>query len=77
MAKWGNRAYRIEYLAYECAEIKAVIVYASNKEEAYEKAYYEAIPAREGGIVYAAWVESVRMNNGKFKRFNTFAGKPY
>ena len=73
----AKRAYRIEYRMYEFAEVKAVIVYASNKKEAYDKAYFEAIPEKEGGIAYAAWVESVMFTNGKFKRFNTFAGKPY
>lgn len=73
----AKRAYRIEYRMYEFAEVKAVVVNAENKAEAYDKAYFEAIPETEGGIAYAAWVESVMFTNGKFKRFNTFAGKPY
>ena len=73
----AKRTYRIEYIMHECAEVKAVVVNAENKADAYDKAYFEAIPEAEGGIAYAAWVESVMFTNGKFKRFNTFAGKPY
>lgn len=72
-----QRTYRVEYRMYFADKVRAIVVHASNKEEAYDKAFYEAIPAREHVIPYAAWVESVWYANGKGKRFNTFEGKPY
>ena len=72
------RDYRVEYKMYQADNVHAVIVKADTKEEAYDKAFYEAIPAKEDGcMAYSAWVESVNYVNGKFKRFNTFEGKPY
>lgn len=54
-----------------------VSVLANNKEEAYDKAVYEEIPKIEGELPYSAWVAAVTYNNGKYKVFNTFEGKPY
>jgi hypothetical protein len=54
-----------------------VDVLARNKEEAYYKATYEVIPEIEGTLAYSTWVESVTYNNGGYKLFNTFEGKPY
>lgn len=51
-------------------------IVARNKYEAYDKALYEVIVPVEG-LPYSAWVDSVRMANGKVKTFNTFEGKPY
>lgn len=56
---------------------KSVDVIASNKAEAYDTAFYEAIPAKEGAMPYSAWVVSVTYQNGNSKSFNTFEGNPY
>lgn len=52
-------------------------VLAKNKEEAYDKAFFEEIPKIEGSLPYSAWVEAVTYNNGNHRDFNTFEGKPY
>ena len=72
------KTYHVVYIMayYEVAD-KSVDVLASNKEEAYDKAVYEAIPKKEGRIPYAAYVASVTYNNGNYKTFNTFIGKAY
>lgn len=56
---------------------ESIDVIASSKAEAYDVAVYEAIPKQYGELPYSAWVESVTYNNGNYKRFNTFEGKPY
>ena len=67
-------AYRMNQYGPECV----ITIDAANCFDAYDKAFYEAIPALEGGkIPYSAWVESTTLKNGKIKRFNTFEGKPY
>ena len=73
----GYRDYRVEYRMFWADEVKAIIVHAATKAEAYDKAVYEAIPQKENDYAYSAWVESVRYINGRFKRFNTHEGKPY
>ena len=52
-------------------------VIASSAYEAYDKAVYEAIPNKYGTHPYSAWVTSVTYQNGNYKRFNNFDGKPY
>ena len=55
-----------------------VCVPARNKYDAYDKAYYEAIPAKHGGrIPYSAWVVSVTYNNGNHREFNSTEGNRY
>lgn len=68
-----RNVYTVHYMEHE-ADTKGnfINVIASNKEEA----YFEAMD-KLGWKVYAAWVSSVTYNNGKERRFNTFAGKPY
>ena len=58
-------------------QVNIIDVIARSKEEAYVKATYEKIPEREGAHPYSSWVASVTYNNGKYKTFNTFEGKPY
>lgn len=72
------KAYTVEYLengSYETA--KSISILARNKEEAYEKAYYEEIPKVIGFCPYSAWVSSVTYQNGKYKRFDTYDGKRF
>ena len=73
-----NNVYTVGYLLYGYySQTQFVSVLAKNKEEAYEKATYEVIPQKEDKIPFAAWVFSVTYNNGNYRKFNTFAGKPY
>ena len=66
-------AYRMHQFGPECV----ITIDAANCFDAYDKAFYEAIPAQEGYCPYSAWVESVTFKNGKTKRFNTCEGNPY
>lgn len=59
------------------SEEKLIDLLANNKEEAYEKAFYEAIPEREGEMPYSAWVSSVTYQNGNVRYFNTSEGNAY
>lgn len=70
-------AYYVKYQMYSADDVKGVCVAAANKADAYDRAVYEVIPKKEGGLPYCAWVESVTYSNGKLRRFNTFAGNPY
>lgn len=72
-----NHAYAVRYKLYSADEPHLVALLASSKEEAYDKAVYEVIPEKHGEPPYSAWVTSVTYNNGNYKRFNTFEGKPY
>jgi hypothetical protein len=71
------KAYYVKYKMYSADEPKGIDFLADNKIDAYEKAVYELIPKKEGNIPYSAWVYSVTYNNGKYREFNTFEGKPY
>ena len=59
------------------SEEKQIDLLANNKEEAYEKAFYEAIPEREGEMPYSAWVSSVTYQNGNVRYFNTSEGNAF
>lgn len=72
----GSKAYYVKYKMYEADRVHGIDFLASNKEEAYDKAVYEVIPQNEGGTPYSAWVSSVTYNNGRYREFNTFEGKP-
>lgn len=73
-----RQVYTVEYnLRGAWDETKSINIIASNKIEAYDLAFYEAIPAKEGTMPYSAWVYSVTYQNGNYKRFNTFEGNPY
>lgn len=71
------KAYYVKYKMYFADEPKGIDFLADNKLDAYEKAVYTLIPEKEGGIPYSAWVHSVTYNNGNYREFNTFEGKPY
>lgn len=71
------KAYYVNYKLYSADKVRGIGFLAKNKIDAYQKAVYELIPAKEGEMPYSAWVESVTYNNGKCTRFNTFEGKPY
>lgn len=72
-----NKVYSVRFNLYG-QTVDRVDVLASSKEEAYIKAVYEAIPAlNDGELPYSAWVESVTFQNGNYRKFNTFEGKPY
>lgn len=69
-------AYTVEYKMYMADKVQTVSLLARNKADAYDRAVYEEIPRVEGHIPYSAWVASVTYQNGNYRRFNTFEGKP-
>lgn len=71
------KAYYVRYKMYSADEVHEIQSPAENKLDAYEKAVYTLIPEKEGSIPYSAWVSSVTYNNGNYREFNTFEGKPY
>ena len=73
----GSNAYTVCYKLYFADHEHKISLLAVNKVDAYNKAVYEAIPAKEGTQPYSAWVVSVTYQNGNYKTFNTFEGKPY
>lgn len=72
-----RHAYTVEYKMHEAADVKSVSFLAQNKEDAYFTALYAMIPNIEKRLPYSAWVSSVTYNNGNYKIFNNFEGKPY
>lgn len=72
------KAYYVNYKMNRFSEVKGIQSPANTKEEAYDKAVYELIPeANDGETPYSAWVHSVTYNNGNYREFNTFEGKPF
>lgn len=71
-----SNAYWVEY-RMSGENVKGIMVIASSKADAYDKAVYDLIPEKEDGYPYSAWVASVTYQNGNCKRFNTFEGNPY
>lgn len=73
------KAYTVRYKPYSggAFEEKEVSFLAKNKADAYDKAFYEIIPAIEGELPYSAWVYSVTYNNGNYRIFNTSEGNAY
>lgn len=72
-----SRAYSVEYRLHQGGEVKRISFLAANAADAYDKAVYEQIPEKEGEHPYSAWVVSVTYQNGSYKLFNNFEGKPY
>lgn len=70
-----NHPYCIEYKLHSADDIHKLIIIASSCEDAYEKAIDELYD--EKLYPYSIWVSSVTYNNGKYKQFNNFEGKPY
>ena len=77
MAKVRTHTYTVAYRMYWCDTSRYINVRARNKSEAYMLRKYEAIPRKEDGQAYAVWVESITYDNGNWRMFNTFEGKPY
>ena len=71
------KTYFVEYKMYNADRIHGIQSPAENKIDAYEKAVYDLIPKKEGGIPYSAWVSSVTYSNGRSREFRTFEGNPY
>ena len=71
------KAYYVHYKMHECDTVKGIDLLAKDKADAYDKATYEAIPAKEGTIPFSAWVHSVTYNNGNVHYFNTCEGLGY
>lgn len=71
-----HNAYAVKY-RMPGKEEEMCFVSAANKAEAYEKAFYEVIPEKEGEMPYSAWVYSVTYQNGNYKCFNTCEGLAY
>jgi len=71
------KAYYVYYKMHSADDRKGIGFLANNKIDAYDKAVYELIPEKEGSTPYSAWVHSVTYNNGNYRTFNTFEGKPY
>lgn len=69
--------YSVHYRETSWQEERYIYVSASNKQEAYLKAYYNAIPRAIGGMPYSAWVDNVTYQNGNVHHFNTCEGKPF
>lgn len=69
--------YSVNYTLFQNADIKRIDIIAKNKRDAWIKASYEVIPQIEGTHPYSAWVASATCNNGNYRIFNTFEGKPY
>lgn len=70
-----NKAYTVEYKEYSTGAVQSVSILAPNKSEAYYKFLDEAIE-KLGFYPYSAWVSSVTYQNGNYRIFNTFEGKP-
>ena len=71
------KAYYVKYKMYSADKVHGIQSPAENKIDAYEKAVYDLIPKKEGGIPYSAWVSSVTYKNGRYREFRTFEGNPY
>ena len=72
-----SKCYYVRYKMYFADKEHGICQLASSKEDAYYKALYVSIPMKENGHhPYSAWVSSVTYNNGNYKMFNTFEGKP-
>ena len=73
-----NKTYHVKYvMTFPSGKVKGIDVSAKSKQDAYVQATYSEIPYRENALPYASWVSSVTYNNGNYKEFNTFIGKPY
>lgn len=69
------KAYTIRYKEYSVAKPRTTTVLANNKEDAYYKAW-DHLFEYLGSDPYSFWVEGVTYQNGNYKSFNTFEGKP-
>ena len=72
----SNKAYTIEYREHSAGKVQSVSILAKNKMEAYDK-FCDEIEKVLGSYPYSAWVSSVTYQNGNYRVFNNFEGKPY
>ena len=72
-----RNVYAVNYRMHQFGEQRRTYVAAANKAEAYEVAFYEAIPAKEDELPYSAWVANVTYQNGNIRVFNTSEGKAF
>lgn len=70
-------AYTVEFTTHGGGEVHRISFLAENKQDAWCRAVFEEIPKLTGEQPYSAWVASVTYNNGNYRAFNTFEGKPY
>lgn len=68
--------YTVSYKMHQASKVRKISVPAKSKWEAFDKASFEIIPDKEDGYPYSVWVSSVTYQNGNYKLFNTFEGKP-
>jgi hypothetical protein len=71
------KVYTVKYRMAFADQERFVDVLAANKAQAYDKATYEVIPAKEGAVPYSSWVSAVTYNNGNYHTFNTCEGLAY
>lgn len=71
------RAYTVGYKMHMADGERRISLLAKDKQDAYDRAFYEAIPKQEGTVPYSAWLESVTYQNGNYRTFNNFEGNPY
>ena len=71
------RAYTVGYKMHMADGERSISLLAKDKRDAYDRAFYEAIPKQEGTVPYSAWLESVTYQNGNYRTFNNFEGNPY
>lgn len=71
------KAYTVEYKMHSADKVREISLLARTKEDAWDRATFEDIPAKEGSCPYSSWVYSVTYQNGNYHRFNTFEGNPY
>ena len=71
------KPYTVEYKMHQAGEVKKIVVLANDKADAWRRANFEEIAKKESSHPYSSWVAAVTYNNGNYKTFNTFEGKPY
>lgn len=71
------KRYMITFKLYESDTEHSIEVMADSKENAWDMATYEAIPAERGEYPYSAWVSAAIYKSGKVHYFNTHEGMPY
>lgn len=65
----SNKAYTVAYRMAMHQPERHIDVLASSKEDAWAKAFHEAIPEKEGETPYVAWLHSVTYQNGNCRYF--------
>jgi hypothetical protein len=67
------RAYTVEYKEHSAGDVKSISILANSKQDAWERAVFDLVSPAP----YSAWVAGVTYQNGNYKAFNAFEGKPY